>query len=125
MLYDAKTPKEYIEILEKDWRKDKLMEVRALIKKNGPELVEGIDYKMLSYKYLDHIIFCLNAQKGYVSLYVGDIDKVEDGRKLLKEFNLGKGCIRIKKTTDLKDSDLDKFIVNTLKVWKAGGETDC
>ena len=125
MLYDAKTPEEYLEVLEDDWRKEKLSEVRALIKKNGPGWVEGIDYKMLSYKYKGNIIFCLNAQKDYVSFYVGDIDKVENGRRLLKEFNMGKGCIRIKKSLDLHSSNLGEFITNTVDVWEKGGETDC
>ena len=77
MLYDVKTPAEYFEKLEKDWRKAKLIEVREMIKKNGPELNEGIYCKMLSYEYVDKIIFCLNAQQAYVSLYVGNVDKGE------------------------------------------------
>ena len=103
MEYDVKTPNEYLEILEKDWRKDKLIEVREMIKKSGPELTEGIYCKMLSYTYTDNIIFCLNAQMAYVSLYVGNVDKVENSRKLLKEFNIGKGCIRIKKVLICKN----------------------
>ena len=125
MQYDVKTPNEYLEILEKDWRKDKLMEVREIISKCGPELKEGISYKMLSYAYADNVIFCLNAQKTYVSLYVGNVEKVENARMLLNEFNIGKGCIRIKKSIDLKESNLEKFIANTIETWRKGGETDC
>ena len=116
MQYDVKTPDEYLEIIEKDWRKDKLLEVREMIEKNGPELTEGIYYKMLSYSYNDNVIFCLNAQMAYVSLYVGDVDKVENSRQMLKEFNIGKGCIRIKKSIDLQGSNLEKFIANTIEV---------
>jgi uncharacterized protein YdhG (YjbR/CyaY superfamily) len=125
MQYDVKTPNEYLEILEKDWRKDKLMEVREMIKKSGPELTEGIYCKMLSYTYADKVIFCLNAQMAYVSLYVGNVDKVENSRRLLNEFNIGKGCIRIKKSIDLKESNLEDFIANTIEIWREGGETDC
>ena len=125
MLYDAKTPGEYFEKLENDWRKEKLMEVRQMIQKNGPELVEGIEYKMLSYSYADKTIFCLNAQAAYVSLYVGDVNKVEQARDLLKEFNIGKGCIRIRKSIELQDSNLDKFIGQAIEIWRKGGETDC
>lgn len=125
MLYNVKTPSEYLQKLDKDWRKDKLMEVREMIKKNGPELTEGINYKMLSYEFDDKTIFSLNAQQAYVSLYVGNVDKVENARRLLKEFNIGKGCIRIKKSIDLQESNLEKFIANTIKIWRKGGETDC
>ena len=125
MQYDVKTPDEYFEKIEKDWRNDKLHEVREMIVKNGPEFKEGIYCKMLSYSYAEKIVFCLNAQKGYVSLYVGDVDKVENTRNSLKEFNIGKGCIRIKKSIDLQASNLEKFIVATIEIWRKGGETDC
>jgi uncharacterized protein YdhG (YjbR/CyaY superfamily) len=48
MQYDASTPTEYLQLLEPDWRKDKLLEIRTLIKKHGPELKEGIRYGALS-----------------------------------------------------------------------------
>ncbi len=125
MQYDVKSPSEYLEKLENDWRKDKLMEVREMIKNQGPELTEGIQYKMLSYEYADKTVFSLNAQQAYVSLYVGNVDKVEDSRNWLKEFNIGKGCIRIKKSIDLQQSNLEQFIAKTIEIWRKGGETDC
>ncbi|NND35478.1 MAG: DUF1801 domain-containing protein [Saprospiraceae bacterium] len=125
MLYDAKTPNEYLKKLEKDWRRDKLLQVREMIGQKGPELSEVIEYKMLSYKYGDKLIFSLNAQQNYVSLYVGNVDKVENARKLLKEFNIGKGCVRIKKSIDLATSNLEKFIDMTIEIYRKGGEVDC
>lgn len=125
MLYEAETPGEYLNIIDDDWRKEKLIKVRELIKKNAPDLKEGIRYKMLSYEYGDKVVFNLNAQQVYVSLYVGNIDKVENARELLKELNVGKGCIRIKKSIDLSKSNLEEFIKKTIEVWKKGGNTDC
>ena len=125
MQYNVKTPNEYFEKIEKNWRKTKLIEVRDLIIKNCPELNEGIYCKMLSYEYESKVVFCLNAQKCYVSLYVGNVDKIENARKLLKEFNIGKGCIRIKKNIDLQESNIEKFIAMTIDLWRKGGETDC
>ena len=125
MLYEAKTPNEYLEAIEDDWRKEKLLEVRELITKNGTDLEEGIQYKMLAYTRGDDVVFNLNAQQAYVSLYVGDVEKVEDARELLKEFNVGKGCIRIKKSIDLSATNLEVFIKNTIDVWNKGGDTDC
>ena len=125
MQYDAKTPGEYIEKLESDWRKDKLEQVRNMIKKQGPHLSEGIEYKMLSYRNSEKAIFHLNAQRAYVSLYVGNIDKVENAQELLKDFDKGKGCIRIKKSVDISESGLEAFIKQTVQLWEKGGNTDC
>ena len=49
MQYEANNPKEYFELLENDWRKEKLMDVRSMILEYGSELEEGILYKMLCY----------------------------------------------------------------------------
>ena len=125
MKYEAKTPSEYLEQLENDWRKDKLEQVREMIKEHGPHLIEGIEYKMLSYGNSEKNIFHLNAQKGYVSLYVGDINKVENAKELLKDFDKGKGCIRIKNKVNISESGLEEFIKQTIELWKKGGNTDC
>ena len=125
MQYDATTPKEYLEMLEADWRKEKLEQVRNMIKKHGPRLEEGIAYKMLSYGDGNKGIFNLNAQKGYVSLYVGNIDKVEQSRELLKDFDMGKGCIRIKKSVKLSETGIEEFIKKVIEIFEKGGNTDC
>ena len=125
MQYEAKTPSEYLEQLEQDWRKEKLQQVREIIKKQGPHLNEGIEYKMLSYGDSEKTIFHLNAQRGYVRLYVGDINKVENARELLKDFDNGKGCIRIKNKVNISESGLEEFIQQTLELWEKGGNTDC
>jgi uncharacterized protein YdhG (YjbR/CyaY superfamily) len=123
--YEVKTPSEYIEKLENDWRKEKLQQVREMIKKHGPDLIEGIEYKMLSFGTNEKSIFHLNAQRAYVSLYVGTINKVDHAQELLKKFDTGKGCVRIKKKVDVQDSELEEFIRKTIELWERGGNTDC
>jgi uncharacterized protein YdhG (YjbR/CyaY superfamily) len=98
---------------------------RELIKKHGPDLTEGIEYKMLCYQYNEKTIFHLNAQRAYVSLYVGTIKKVENAEQLLKEFDKGKGCIRIKKSVKIGETGLEEFIQKTIELWEKGGNTDC
>lgn len=71
MQYEATSPEEYVELLENDWRKEKLLQIRELILKYGSELEEGILYKMLAYSAGGTQVLGLNAQKLYVSLYVG------------------------------------------------------
>jgi len=125
MQYEVKTPSDYLEKLDNDWRKDKLQQVREMIIKHGPNLKEGIEYKMLSYSINGKSIFNLNAQKLYVSLYVGTIGKVEHSKELLEEFDTGKGCIRIKKKIKIQETGFEEFIRKSIEIWKKGGDTDC
>lgn len=118
MQYDAKTPEEYFELLEDDWRKEKLLEIRRMIMEYGPEFEEGILYKMLVYGD----VFGLNAQKWYVSLYADSIDKIDNAAELLKSFDYGKVCIRIRKTTDLDKTGLEEFIRKTIELKRASGD---
>ena len=91
MQYDVKTPEEYIEALEDDWRREKLEHLRTLIKSKASDFVEGIEYKMLNYNDDKGTIFYLNAQKNYVSLYTGDAKKIDPDGSLLKGIDVGKG----------------------------------
>lgn len=125
MQYEATSPEEYVELLENDWRKEKLLQIRELILKYGPELEEGILYKMLAYSAGGTQVFGLNAQKLYVSLYVGSIQKIENADQLLEGFNYGKGCIRIKKTVDISKTELETFIKQTIEKRRAGEDISC
>mgnify|MGYP001439545522 FL=1 len=99
--------------------------IRQMILDYAPELEESIRYKMLNFGKGDDYVFALNAQKHYVSLYVGDLEKVPDSEKLLEGFNLGKGCVRVRKTINIEETGLQQFIHNTLDMWRAGEDTDC
>jgi len=125
MQYDASTPQAYLDALALDWRKDKLAQLRALILSTSSELVECINYKMLCYRLNDVAVFHLNAQKGYVSLYVGDIKKIDPGNTLLSGLNVGKGCIRLTKSIDIKTTQLDQFIARAIKLSQQGIDLDC
>lgn len=127
MQYDVETPKEYLKLLEDDWRKEKLISIREMIFEYAPKIGENIRYKMLNYGDIEKedYVFALNAQKHYVSLYVGSIDKIDSSGDLLKDFNLGKGCIRVRKTNDLEKSDLREFIHKTIDLWRAEHDVSC
>lgn len=125
MQYEAHTPKEYLAMLENDWRKEKLEHIRAMLLENEADLQESIEYKMLAFGNGQENLFHLNAQSAYVSLYIGNIDKVDNGRVLLKDFNLGKGCIRVKKKVDLGQTQLKEFIQKAIELWGHGGDVDC
>ncbi len=117
MQYEAKTPEEFLELIEDDWRKQKLLEIRQIILEYDPKLEEGIEYKMLCYGKNTKKLFHLNAQKSHVGLYVGNLDKIENYKVLLKDFDYGKGCIRVKKSNKLNETGLEEFIKKTIDTW--------
>lgn len=125
MQYDVNSPAEYLEALDEDWRKEKLLELRELIFEKAPGLKEGIRYKMLSYQDDRGVPFQLNAQRGYVSFYVGDASKVDAAGELLKGIKVGKGCLRFKKSTVLADTRMDEFIQRAIELWNTGRDIGC
>lgn len=125
MQYSVTTPEEYFTKIEGDWRKEKLFQIREMILNNSSNIKEGIEYKMLCYFSKGKSIFHLNAQSAYVSLYVGNISKVENYDILLKPFSIGKGCIRIKKSINLSETKIQTFIKNVIDKNNEGKDTDC
>lgn len=126
MIHGGKNPQEFLENLKNDWRKEKLFEVRELILGHY-QLIEGMNYGMLSYGdgTDDEPLFHLNAQKNYISLYVGDISKIDPKSNMLKGLNLGKGCIRISKSKKISDTDLKEFIQKAVDLWLDGKDSSC
>lgn len=125
MQYDVASPEAYLAALADDWRRATLLELRELIRSLAPELQEGIAYRMLSYGSAAGPVFALNAQKGYVSLYVGDTTKVDPGGELLAGLDCGKGCIRFKKTTRISRTRIAEFIEQTATRARQGADLSC
>ena len=125
MQYNVNDVEEYLAILENDWRKDTLLALRALINEFAPGLTEAIKYKMLSYGDEKGSLFYLNAQKNYVSLYVGDTKKIDPDGISLKSLDLGKGCIRFKKTVQPEDTKIKDFITTAKSLWDQGVDVGC
>ncbi|MES0881077.1 iron chaperone [Roseibium sp. SCP14] len=125
MQYDAKTPEDYLDQLDSDWRRSKLLELRDLIISVAPELKESIHYKMLGYGDGTTFAFHLNAQSGYVSLYVGNISRIDPAGELLSGLNLGKGCVRFTKTKQVDEGRVGEFIDRAYQLWKAGEKMGC
>lgn len=125
MLYDAKTPDDYMDQLDDDWRRGKLEALRNIIKAKDPDLVERINYKMLCYGDEETAVFHLNAQKQYVSLYVGNAAKIDPDGALLAGLNVGKGCIRFRKTDQIADTKIDVFIARAINLWRRGEDAGC
>lgn len=125
MLYEASTPEDYLDQLEADWRRDTLTSLRERIKKSAPDLEESIHYKMLGYGIKETYVFHLNAQKNYVSLYVGNASKIDPDASLLAGLNVGKGCIRFGKSVKVEDTQIAEFIEQAVAMWRQGVDIGC
>ncbi len=125
MQYDVTTPAEYIEALDQDWRKEKIEQLRSIIKTSAPLLKEGINYKMLSYADEKGVVFHLNAQKNHVGFYTGDAKKIDPDGVLLEGIDIGKGCVRFKKSNDIASTQIDVFIAKAITLRDQGENIGC
>lgn len=125
MQYHVQTPVEYLESLDPDWRRETLEELRSIIMSCAPDLTEGISYGMLSYGDERGLVFGLNAQKNYVSLYVGNARKVDPDGSLLQGLSVGKGCIRFTKSKVVSETRIGDFIERAVAMWRRGEDIDC
>ncbi|CTQ57320.1 MAG: DUF1801 domain-containing protein [Roseibium album] len=125
MQYDVKTPDEYLQKIEDDWRRTSLLQLRALILAAAPDVVESIHYKMLGYALDGDFVFHLNAQRNYVSLYAGDAARIDPEGALLKGLSVGKGCVRFSKSKSVTDSRIVEFIERAVVLKRQGIDFSC
>lgn len=112
-------------MLERDWRREKLLELRSLIKEHGPDLKENIRYGMLSYDLPSGGGIALNAQKNSVNFYVGPAKKIDPDGTLLAGLDVGKGCIRFKKSKAVADTRIEEFMKKALVMLRNGENIGC
>ncbi len=125
MQYDQPTPEAYLAHLDEDWRKTTLLGLRELIRSAAPDAEAFMQYKMLAFGAPGNVLFHLNAQKNYVSLYVGDISKVDPQGQWLDGLNIGKGCIRFSKSVNPAQTRIDAFIAEAARRWRDGQNIGC
>lgn len=125
MQYEASTPGEYLELLEKDWRRTSLLQLREIILAADPDMEENIHYKMLGYALDGTFVFHLNAQRNYVSLYAGDAARIDPEGVLLNGLSVGKGCIRFSKTRSVPGSRIGEFIERAISLKRQGIDFSC
>jgi hypothetical protein len=117
------TPKEYLLALREP-RRSEVAELDALIRKTAPKLEPFILGGMLAYgrtrctyangKEQDWFKIGVASNASYISLYVRGT--AEDGsiseqhRKALPKANIGKGCVRFKRMSDLDTAVLKRVI---------------
>ena len=125
MQYDVSSPAEYMESLDSDWRKDRLKELRNIILQQDSAIQVTINYKMLCFKLNDSVLFHLNAQSAYVSLYCGNTKKIDPDGALLAGLSIGKGCIRFTKSKTISKTRIAEFIERAVVLLKEGEDIGC
>lgn len=125
MQYDVETPAEYLEAVEEGWRKERLEFIRGRIFAKFPEVEESIGYKMLRYSLGGETLCHLNAQRAHVGFYVCSTQGIDPEGSLLKGFDCGKGCIRIKKKHPLEAAWVDQVLENLHRYRQANPSDSC
>jgi uncharacterized protein YdhG (YjbR/CyaY superfamily) len=126
----AKTPEEYIAMIEDEVRRKEIQELHELIMKVAPKLEPHIVVGMIgygSYHYIgksgregDWPPVSLASQKNYISLYVSCI---VDGKYVTETFksklpkaDIGKSCVRFKTLADVDVDTLKDLIEQGAKM---------
>lgn len=125
----AKTPEEYIAMIEEP-RRSEIHQLHDIIIKTIPEqkpyILAGMigygsyHYKGKSGREGDWAIIGLASQKNYISVYVcavkGDKYVAEYYKDQLPKASIGKSCIRFKKVADIDLNVLKKIIVEAVEL---------
>jgi hypothetical protein len=123
----AKTPEEYIKLIDDEQRRKDIESLHKMILDIAPALKPHIMSGMLaygsySYKYSSGAegqwsLISLASQKNYISLYICALDNngkylAEAYRNSLPKANIGKSCVRFKKLHDV-ELDTIKDLIKT------------
>lgn len=125
MQYNVSSVQEYLDAVQADPKYAKFMEIREYLRSEYPEFEESVEYGMLRFGTSDDAVFYLQVQRQHIGLYVGDIAKIDPDGGTLRGVNHGKGCIRLRKTSDLEKSGIFLFIDKTIELWKNGEDISC
>lgn len=132
----AKTPEEYLDLIEDSEQKAEVKQVDQLIKKTVPSLkpfiISGIigygayAYKSKAGKGGDWATILLAAGKDSISVHLcvmdGDKYLAETWKDKFPKANIGKSCIRFKKLAEIDLNALEKIIKKSEISTKVGQE---
>jgi Domain of unknown function (DU1801) len=114
----AATPEAYLAALDEPRRSD-VAALHDRIRALAPTMVAAIDHGMLAYgryayRYAsgregEWFVLGLASNKAYISLYAPTLD-LEPFVARLPKANLGRGCIRFKRTADVEGPVIDEVI---------------
>jgi uncharacterized protein YdhG (YjbR/CyaY superfamily) len=89
----------YMENVDNEAHREALAQLRVMIHEIQPDIAEKFEYKMPVFDYNGQICG-MSSRKNYISLYCKP-EIVDRHRDALGKLNVGKGCIRFRKLSDL------------------------
>src|SRR5688572_29359690 len=121
----AKTPEEYIAMIDDKSRREQIQKLHDLILKTVPDqkpfIISGMigygsfHYKSKSGREGDWCLIALASQKNYISVYICASDGKQYVPEKYKESfpkaNIGRSCIRFKKIEDIDLEVLKKVLI--------------
>lgn len=121
---EAKTPEEYISLIEDSQRKadinDLFVLIKKLLPKEEPNITSGMigfglyPYKTKSGREGVWPIVMLASQKNYISVYICAADGqhyvAEKYKSDFPKASIGRSCIRFKRLSDIDVKSLEKVI---------------
>ena len=129
----AKTPADYIAMIDDPVRRAEVVKVDKLIRKTLPKQKPHIQSGMIGYgtyhykspsgREGDWFVVGLSSRKDYISVYVCAVDPKggylpEAQKANLGKASVGKSCIRFKQLADLNEKVLTKLLKDSEKFTK-------
>lgn len=126
----AKTPNEYIKMIEDGERRNQIAKIHKFILKNAPKLKPTMYNSVIGYGKFpyetksgrkgDWFMLGLASQKSYISVYCcaieGDRYIAEKYSGKIGTKDIGKSCIRFKKFEDINWEELEKLVKESEKI---------
>ncbi|MBN2280740.1 MAG: DUF1801 domain-containing protein [Candidatus Marinimicrobia bacterium] len=88
---EIKTPEDYLAAQPEEYR-EKLEELRSIVKKTLPESEELISYQIISYKYI-YMLVGIGVKKNYCSFYTMNPNLVKRFEPRLKDIKFSGGTL--------------------------------
>jgi uncharacterized protein YdhG (YjbR/CyaY superfamily) len=111
---------EYLDELPSE-RRAALSEIRALIHRVAPNIVEAMQYGLPAFGDL----CAFASQKNYLSLYVCESELLNAHLATLGKVKCGKGCIRFKQLADLNLGAVESLLSEIVKLRQQGIGPSC
>ncbi len=107
---------EYIASLP-DNRKQRMIEIREIIRKNFPEVTESMKYKMPTFEYSGNWVAAA-SQKHYLSIYFCQESLIMNIKQAFPKLSYGKACVRLKDKDIFPRDELEASIIAALTMVK-------
>ncbi len=132
---EAKTPKEYIAMIDDEKRQSEIQKIHDFITKEVPDLKAHIESGMIGYgsehyrtksgREGEWPVLMLSSRKNYIAIYSSCYESgkyiTEKYKDKIGKSDIGKSCMRFKKFEDIDFDGLKELILESAKIAKDKG----